>query len=89
MLKRHADSGKLNLAVRVAKNLPHLMGDERRIKADNLLPFFGLAMKLGPVAEWGLNLDRNHIVVDPTTAATKQQAYSRLLISPTILASSN
>lgn len=29
-----------------------------------LLPFFGLTMKLGPVAEWGLNLHENLIPVD-------------------------
>ena len=49
-----------------------LDGDERRIEADVLLPFFGLAMKLGPIAEWGLNLDRNHIVVTAATAATER-----------------
>jgi thioredoxin reductase (NADPH) len=31
---------------------------------DALLPFFGLTMKLGPVANFGLNLDRNLIAVD-------------------------
>lgn len=34
------------------------------IKCDALLPFFGLTMKLGPIADWGLNLDRNLIPVD-------------------------
>ena len=29
-----------------------------------MLPFFGLTMKLGPVADWGLNLDENLIAVD-------------------------
>ena len=29
-----------------------------------LLPFFGLTMKLGPIAEWGLNLHENLIPVD-------------------------
>jgi thioredoxin reductase (NADPH) len=29
-------------------------------------------MTLGPIAEWGLNLERNHITVDPTTCATSQ-----------------
>jgi thioredoxin reductase (NADPH) len=47
-----------------------LAGNTRRLHADALLPFFGLAMNLGPVAQWGLNLKRNHIVVDPLTAAT-------------------
>jgi len=31
---------------------------------DTLLPFFGLTMKLGPVADWGLNLEENLIPVD-------------------------
>jgi thioredoxin reductase (NADPH) len=29
-----------------------------------MLPFFGLTMKLGPIAEWGLNLHENLIPVD-------------------------
>jgi thioredoxin reductase (NADPH) len=29
-----------------------------------MLPFFGLTMKLGPIADWGLNLDENLIPVD-------------------------
>jgi thioredoxin reductase (NADPH) len=46
-----------------------LDGHERRIAADVLLPFFGLSQNLGPIADWGLNLHRNHIVVDPATCA--------------------
>jgi thioredoxin reductase (NADPH) len=34
------------------------------IEANRLLPFFGLTMKLGPVAEWGINLHENLIPVD-------------------------
>jgi thioredoxin reductase (NADPH) len=34
------------------------------IAATRLLPFFGLTMKLGPVADWGLNLNENRIEVD-------------------------
>lgn len=34
------------------------------IACDTILPFFGLTMKLGPVADWGLNLDENLIAVD-------------------------
>ncbi len=33
-------------------------------KADMLLPFFGLTIKLGPIAEFGLNLHENLIPVD-------------------------
>ena len=47
-----------------------LDGGIKRLEADVLLPFFGLAMNLGPIAQWGLNLDRNHIKVDPSTCAT-------------------
>lgn len=50
-----------------------LDGQERAIKADVLLPFFGLSMTLGPIAEWGLDLDRSHIRVDQATAATSVQ----------------
>ncbi|OHC74734.1 MAG: ferredoxin--NADP(+) reductase [Rhodospirillales bacterium RIFCSPLOWO2_12_FULL_58_28] len=42
-----------------------LDGDERRLGADALLSFFGLSQTLGPIAEWGLNLDHNYIKVDP------------------------
>ena len=34
------------------------------IKTDILLPFFGLIMELGPIANWGLNLYENRITVD-------------------------
>ncbi len=34
------------------------------IDCDNLLPFFGLTMKLGPIADFGLNLHENLIPVD-------------------------
>lgn len=43
---------------------------ERALDADALLPFFGLAMNLGPIATWGLNLDRNLISVEAATCAT-------------------
>ncbi|MEK9726224.1 MAG: NAD(P)/FAD-dependent oxidoreductase [Rhodospirillaceae bacterium] len=43
---------------------------ERRIEADALLAFYGLAQSLGPIAEWGLELERNRVAVDPTTAET-------------------
>ena len=47
-----------------------LDGRTRALEADVLLAFFGLSMNLGPIAEWGLNLERNHIAVDPATCAT-------------------
>ncbi len=47
-----------------------LEGEERLLEADVLLPFFGLAANLGPIADWGLNLERNLIPIDPATAGT-------------------
>jgi len=34
------------------------------ISCDTILPFFGLTMKIGPVAEWGVKLESNLIPVD-------------------------
>jgi thioredoxin reductase (NADPH) len=39
-------------------------GSTFEVPCDVLLPFFGLTMKVGPVAEWGLNLHENVIPVD-------------------------
>jgi thioredoxin reductase (NADPH) len=47
-----------------------LDGGTRRIEADVLLPFFGLAMELGPIADWGLALERSHLTVTPATCET-------------------
>jgi thioredoxin reductase (NADPH) len=37
---------------------------EERVPCNRLLPFFGLTMKLGPIAGWGLDLEDNLIPVD-------------------------
>jgi len=44
----------------------HLTMDagEAMVHATRLLPFFGLTIKLGPVADWGLELNDNLIAVD-------------------------
>lgn len=42
---------------------------ERRLEADALLPFFGLSQNLGPIADWGLNLHRHTVIVDPATCS--------------------
>jgi thioredoxin reductase (NADPH) len=47
-----------------------LAGETRRLQADVLLPFFGLASQLGPIAKWGLSMAGSQIVVDPATQAT-------------------
>ncbi len=61
----HGAGGAL-AAVEVAD----LDGGTRQIEADILLPFFGLAMELGPIADWGLALERGHLTVSPATQAT-------------------
>ena len=43
------------------------------IECDTLLPFFGLTMKLGPIADFGLNLDKNVIPVDTEKFETSQE----------------
>ena len=58
--------GRSLSGVRVAT----LDGAEKVVEADALLPFFGLAMTLGPIADWGLDLERGHVRVDAATLAT-------------------
>jgi thioredoxin reductase (NADPH) len=45
---------------------------ESRIEADAMLPFFGLTMKLGPVADWGIDLNNNLIPVGTETFETNR-----------------
>ena len=35
-------------------------GKEEKIKTDYILSFFGLIMKLGPIADWGLNIEKKN-----------------------------
>lgn len=44
--------------------LTNAEGHESRYECNSLLAFYGLTMKLGPVANWGLNLHENLISVD-------------------------
>jgi thioredoxin reductase (NADPH) len=39
-------------------------GVTRRLPLDDLLVFFGLSPKLGPIAEWGLAIERKQLAVD-------------------------
>jgi len=47
-----------------------LEGEIKEIQADVLLPFYGLATNLGPIAHWGLQLNSTHIQVDPKDCST-------------------
>jgi len=48
-------------------------GKTEEIKTDFILGFFGLIMKLGPIAEWGLNLDKKKIPVDTENFQTNKK----------------
>ncbi len=39
-------------------------GSQRTIETDYLIPLFGLSPKLGPIANWGLEIEKNAIKVD-------------------------
>ena len=64
-----------------------LDGVLKRIEADMLLPFFGLSMSLGPIADWSLALEHNQIAVEPSTAATNKPGSSPSATSSPIPAS--
>lgn len=63
----HGDGGVLKSVTVKTKD-----GDER-IACTALLPFFGLTMKLGPIASWGLNLSENLIPVDTERFETSER----------------
>jgi thioredoxin reductase (NADPH) len=84
-LQNLADTGRIDLVIPCqlhalegaagrlsAVVVADLDGHTRRLDADCLLPFFGLANDLGPLARWGLALDHHRIVVDPATCATSR-----------------
>jgi len=48
-------------------------GKLEKIKTDYILSFFGLIMKLGPIAEWGLNIDKKTIPVDTENFQTNKE----------------
>ncbi len=52
------ENGKLSRVI--IKNEENIIEHE----TDYLLPFYGLKMQLGPIADWGLNLHENQIKVD-------------------------
>ena len=51
----------------------HVKGNDNamsKVDCDTMLPFFGLTMKLGPVANWGVALENNLIPVDTAAFET-------------------
>jgi len=48
-------------------------GNTKNIKTDYVLGFFGLIMQLGPILEWGLNLDKKTIPVNTENFETNKK----------------
>ncbi|WP_215226020.1 NAD(P)/FAD-dependent oxidoreductase [Echinicola shivajiensis] len=77
-----ANNGKIDLIL--SSNLTKISGnghlqsvtmknkakEEIVVDTDYLIPLFGLSPKLGPIADWGLNIDKNAIEVDTTDYST-------------------
>tara|TARA_Y100001970_G_scaffold292917_1_gene436591 strand:- start:1850 stop:2866 length:1017 start_codon:yes stop_codon:yes gene_type:complete len=59
------NNNKINVEVKNNEELQSL-------EVDYLLPFFGLKMELGPIANWGLNLEENLIKVDTEKFETSE-----------------
>ncbi|MCB1496722.1 MAG: NAD(P)/FAD-dependent oxidoreductase [Bauldia sp.] len=83
--KMHAllDAGKINFQLGQVSGLKGEGGQlaaatvkgkesEAEIACTRMLPFFGLTMKLGPVANWGINLEENLIPVDTEKFETSE-----------------
>ena len=54
-------------------NIKHDDNSIKEIKTDYVLGFFGLIMQLGPIAEWGLNLDKKTIPVNTENFETNKE----------------
>ncbi len=63
-------NGKENL-----ENIEIISDDKEinKLDTDYVLGFFGLIMQLGPIAEWGLNIDKKTIAVDTEKFETNQK----------------
>jgi len=48
-------------------------GKTEKVQTDVILGFFGLIMKLGPIAEWGLNMDKKTIEVNSENFETNKK----------------
>ncbi len=67
IIELHGDNGQLNGVTAQRK------GEEPyQIECDTLLAFYGLTMKLGPIANFGLNLHENLIPVDTEKFQTSE-----------------
>jgi thioredoxin reductase (NADPH) len=51
-------------------------GESRTLPADTVVAALGFTADLGPLAEWGLDLDKRHIRVDTTTATNLPRVFA-------------
>ncbi len=54
-------------------DIKHDNNEIKNLKSDYVLGFFGLIMQLGPIANWGLNLNKKTIEVDTERFETNQK----------------
>jgi len=53
--------------------LKHDNGEQKEISADSVLAFFGLKMELGPIANWGLDLEAKSLKVNTQNFETNEK----------------
>lgn len=84
-VKQFAAEGKIKMELN--SNVSHLHGDgklttvtitnndgtSKEVECDYYLALFGLSPKLGPIANWGLSIDKNAINVDTKDYSTNQK----------------
>jgi thioredoxin reductase (NADPH) len=82
-LKKLVEIGKINLfthyqlqgikgcATSIEQvTIENMEGEIKELKADFLLPFFGMKTELRSILDWGLEIEKNHIKVNPSTMET-------------------
>ncbi len=84
-IKKLSEQGKLSIktpcelvSIKGNKDISEIIikyedGKTEQIKTDNILSFFGLIMKLGPIAEWGLNMEKKAISVNSDNFQTNKK----------------
>ena len=84
-IKQLSEQGKLSIktpcqlvSIKGNKDISEIQvkyddGKTEQIKTDNILSFFGLIMKLGPIVEWGLGMNKKHISVNPNNFETNKK----------------
>ncbi len=84
-IRELVDNGKINLFTKnqlsnvngsdqiQSIDIKHDEGEIKKLETDYVLGFFGLIMQLGPIASWGLNINKKTITVDTEKFETNQK----------------